>query len=105
VVGYLFYYAVPTPPTQPDWMIWAGGQGPGGIATKILWIAEKATAATLHLSGSRLDAAGSFRETFASIRGGTFPSIVVVPQAGCWRLTLRAGRTVVRFAVRATRPG
>ena len=105
IVGYLFYYADRSRPTGSRWTIWAGGESADSVATKILWAMRKGTATALSVVGTRLDAVGSFRDRFASIGGGMFPSIVVVPQAGCWRLTLRAGRSVVRFAVLAVPPG
>jgi hypothetical protein len=57
------------------------------------------------IRGTRLDAPGSFSQTFKEAGGprGYWPSIVVVPDPGCWLLTVRiagqegaAGILVVR---------
>jgi hypothetical protein len=62
---------------------------------KVLWIARRPTRVpTIAIAGRRLDAPGSFRTVEHSV-GGTppqFPSYVEIPAAGCWRVTVSAGR-------------
>jgi hypothetical protein len=45
------------------------------------------------VSGSRLDGAATFRQEFKGAGGptgaGYWPSTVVVPEPGCWLLTVR----------------
>jgi hypothetical protein len=67
---------------------------------KILWLLpQKARLGSdTRLVGRRLDATGAFVEHLGeagatSTPGRDFPSIVVVPKPGCWRLTLRSGPT------------
>jgi len=72
--------------------------GTGNPATKILWVMRRASA-RLILHGTRLDAPGAFTQRFAG--GREVPSIVKIPEAGCWRLALRAGETRAAFVVRA----
>jgi len=69
-------------------------------ATKILWVVRKRYSAKLTLHATRLDGAGSFTQSF-SHRGGQFPSIVDLPGAGCWRLSLRTGKVRATFVVQA----
>lgn len=106
IVGYLFYYSSsrddPRVSENPGLVIYAGGLLPGGnAATKILWVPRVAQRSWLTISGRRLDGPGAFshRERVAS--GAVFPSIPEIPEPGCWRLTLRNGRQVVRLAVLA----
>lgn len=105
ITGYLFYYASSGPwKTQPDRVLIATRGGiPGGYRTKVLWHV-RGGAGTVMLIGRRLDGPGEFRQRFLSISGGYFPSIVVVPSAGCWRITARSGRRVGRFAFLALSP-
>jgi hypothetical protein len=86
-------------PGQDEAVIPPGGHFPGGPNTKFLWWTPKPSGA-LQILGTRLDAAGAFRATFGPATGdvGTgggqtiYPSIIDVPTAGCWGLTLRMGR-------------
>jgi hypothetical protein len=105
VSGYLFYYGASGPwKTQPDRvLITPRGGIPGGYRTKILWHVRGGSG-TITLVGRRLDAAGRFRQRFPAIGGGYFPSIVVVPSAGCWRVTVSSGRRTGRFAFLALAP-
>jgi hypothetical protein len=58
---------------------------------------------SLELVGMRLDAVGSFRQTFTEALSpkGVYPSIVDIPAAGCWLLRLRTGRLAGVLVVRA----
>jgi hypothetical protein len=88
--------------------IYIGGQLPDGrTSTKILWIPRQAQTSLLTIIGDRLDGTGHFEQEQRVARAGArpvFPSIVDVPGTGCWRLTIRNGRQVVRFAVVAVAP-
>jgi hypothetical protein len=56
----------------------------------------------LTLVGRRLDGDGRFVQTFTGIGENYFPSIVVVPSTGCWRVTVTdGGRLRRRFAFRS----
>jgi hypothetical protein len=58
---------------------------------------------TLELVGTRLDAAGSFRQVFTEALSpkGVYPSIVDIPAAGCWALRLQTGSHAGVIVVRA----
>lgn len=106
LVGHLFYYdGFNTWKRRqlPRLHIYTGGQDPKGrITMKILWELRRGSAPGLSIRGKRLDGAGSFSQRQqGSVQ---FPSIVQVPQAGCWRLTLTAGKVVGRVTVIAV-PG
>jgi hypothetical protein len=61
----------------------------------------------LTIQGDQLDGKGRFEQDFLAAHSADrvlYPSIVDVPSAGCWRLTVRNGRQVVRFAVVAVAP-
>ncbi|HEY6926462.1 MAG TPA: hypothetical protein VI653_23460 [Steroidobacteraceae bacterium] len=95
-IGFLFYYGEP-----PFWSkhqlasylrhatIGTRGRLPYGN-TKILWWIRARGGARLAIIGRRLDHRGRFRQTVNG-DGTSFPSIVDVPAAGCWRLTLMSG--------------
>jgi hypothetical protein len=63
----------------------------------------------LVVEGQRLDAPGTFRETFAAIgyagAGGapSFASIIVMPKPGCWRLNLTTGQLRAHVDFRAVK--
>jgi hypothetical protein len=62
---------------------------------KVLWIARSnRVASTLSIRGRRLDAPGSFSSTFRRAFGSPpqFPSYVLVPAPGCWRVTVTSGK-------------
>jgi hypothetical protein len=71
-------------------LLYTAGTTPTGGNTKVLWRARP-RGGTLVVTGSRLDAQGAFRHEFKGAGGqpGYWPSIVVVPEAGCWLLTVR----------------
>ena len=72
-------------------LLYTGGKTPDGRNTKVLWRARP-LGGTLVVSGSRLDGQATFRQEFKGAGGpqsGYWPSIVVVPEAGCWLLTVR----------------
>ena len=103
VVGYLFYYT-PELRSGARLRIYAGGELPGGGSTKILWVVRRPLSSTLTIVGRRLDAGGSFRQDERSARGpsgAVFPSVVDVPEPGCWLVTVRNGPRSARFALEA----
>ena len=71
-------------------LLYAGGRSPDGTNAKVLWRARP-LGGTLVVTGSRLDGQATFRQEFRAAGGppGYWPSIVVVPEAGCWLLTVR----------------
>src|SRR5205807_2061736 len=75
---------------------------PGGV-TKILWRLPRA-GSMLTLTGKRLDGSGTFVEHWPTVGGGAFPSILDVPQEGCWSLSLRSGKARAVVIVRAIEP-
>jgi hypothetical protein len=70
---------------------------------KVLWRVSRKAGGWLTLTGTRLDAQGSFRQQFSVAGGmqGVFPSIVDIPAAGCWLLRLRTGDADGVLVVRA----
>jgi hypothetical protein len=67
------------------------------VNPKVLWIARTTrVGSTLSIRGRRLDAPGSFSSTVRRAFGAPpqFPSYVSVPAPGCWRVTVRSGKTV-----------
>lgn len=97
LVGHLFYYDrlnVWRQKQLPRVRMYSGGQSPDGrLSMKVLWELRHGSALVLRVQGRRLDGHGSFSEELPPA-GSTrfqFPSIITVPTAGCWRLTLAAG--------------
>jgi hypothetical protein len=105
VTGYLFYYGSDGPwKTQTDRaLITTGGGPPGGYATKILWHVRHGSG-RITVRGRRLDAPGQFAQKFRASGSRSYPSIVVVPSSGCWRLTVTSRRHVGRFVFEALSP-
>jgi hypothetical protein len=83
-------------------LIYTHGHG-AGLNMKVPWWVDGEWGQSLNLSGSRLDAEGSFAQEFpmASSPAGVFPSTVDVPAAGCWLFRLRTGRLAGVLVVRA----
>jgi hypothetical protein len=84
-------------------LITTGGGLAGRYATKILWHVRHGSP-SLTIVGQRLEGVGRFRQRLTSVGHGYFPSIVTVPNKGCWRLTVSSGRQVGRFAFVALTP-
>jgi hypothetical protein len=81
--------------------IYAGGSWPEGGSTKVLWLVDEPND-PLHVVGARLDGHATFQ---VSVRAATspayaYPSILVLPEPGCWLLILhtsgRGGVVVMR---------
>jgi hypothetical protein len=107
IVGYLFYYrealSDPRVKASAGIVIYTGGELPGKVSMKILWVPRR-IAPSMVILGRRLDGQGAFRQRLRRASGGVWPSIVRVPEAGCWRLTLSAGRVSARLGVLAINP-
>jgi len=69
----------------------------GEHTNKILWVARRgsAMASDLEISAQRMDGSGLIDDPVERrVQGGPGPSIIDLPDAGCWRMTLRwADRT------------
>jgi hypothetical protein len=62
------------------------------VSPKVLWTPDRPGAgATLLISGTRLDKPGQFSSRYPRASGDQFPSYVKVPEAGCWRVTVKTG--------------
>jgi hypothetical protein len=86
---------VSTVPGADSAVIYAGGRAPEGWNTKFLWWSPH-PGAGLTITGRRIDAVGRFQQRFGSAssdEGIVFPSIVEIPAAGCWAVTVQTGRT------------
>ena len=71
------------------------------VSPKVLWTPHSPGAGTtLLISGTRLDERGHFSDRYPRASGNQFPSYVKVPEAGCWRVTVKTGTLVgtVTFA-------
>jgi hypothetical protein len=66
--------------------IGTNGKMPDGRNTKILWLTKERQAGSVTLSGVLAD--GEARVTKVLEGGYDFPSIIDLPKAGCWRLSL-----------------
>jgi hypothetical protein len=90
IIGFLFF--MPPGATGKDALMHADGKGPQGRADKILWYVSRGkTSRTLTIAGKNLSGSETSRQSFPVTGGRSYPSIVDVPAAGCWRLTLRTG--------------
>ena len=85
-------------------VLYAGGRN-GALATKILWaFPTRRSGRVLRVTGRRVDGAGTYTARFPSAGGGEFPSILSLPSAGCWTLTLRTGGVRRSLVVQAVEP-
>jgi hypothetical protein len=92
VDGFLFYYGGSRFEKARDLRatIYTRGKSPGGGATKILWVLPNG-GRVLAIVGERVGDGRRFVEHIDAIGSGWFPSGIVVPASGCWRLTLTSG--------------
>jgi hypothetical protein len=77
----------------------------GMFGTKLGWFPDRHRGLTLTVGGRRLDAPGRMivRGVFwgrSSTGRGSWASPVAFPQAGCWRITGRAGATTLSYVVK-----
>jgi hypothetical protein len=86
------------------------GHGPGNSNAKVPWWVRRNPGRSLELQGTRLDAPGTFSQSFPAALGfsshppgylAVFPSTVKVPEAGCWLFRLRTGLLAGVLVVRA----
>lgn len=71
------------------------------VAPKVLWITRsRGYGLVLKMSGRRLDATGSFSDTYRGF--GDYPSYVNVPAPGCWRVTVTTGHATGSVVFSAT---
>lgn len=91
--GYLFYFGgTRWARTRPARVRIFTTRAHVKVNPKVLWVARHPSSATLKIVGTRLDGPGSFAATYpAAIGGRQFPSYVLIPAAGCWRVSLRSG--------------
>jgi len=101
VSGYLFYYGAAGPwrADRVPAIVATHGGGPG-FSTKILWHVKGGYGRVI-VSGSQLDGDGRFRQSYKGIPGSYFPSYLIVPSAGCWRVTVSSAGRRASFAFRA----
>jgi hypothetical protein len=78
------------------------GVSPRGSAEKVLWIVRNRNASgQIEIRGRELGGAGTFRQRFSEVhdasaqpaKGREYASIIDLPSAGCWRLTVDLGVT------------
>ena len=82
-------------------LLYTHGHG-AGWNMKVPWWVKAGWGSSLGLTGTRLDADGSFTQELPSVSPpGVFPSTVDVPAAGCWLLRLRTGRVAGAVVVQA----
>jgi len=108
VVGFLFYYGAGpfrSLHSARAYVTLDGGVGTNA-STKVLWWFKRTArvGASAQIVGTRLDAPGSFSGTTATqVAGAAFPSYLVVPAPGCWRVTVSSGRARATFEFGAFR--
>jgi hypothetical protein len=107
IAGFLFFAGNGT---GPDSLLHTHGQMPGGSATKILWyVRAPGGNRRLTLEGRRMGGADTMRQEFPEASPPkNYPSIVTIPVAGCWKLSLKSGQvrgTVVMQVVDAATIG
>lgn len=90
--GYLFYLgSTPWFRERPRGAHIFTSKAAVSVNPKVLWIARPGSGASVTITGTRLDAPGSFGARYPGVGGAQYPSFVRVPAAGCWRVTLRSG--------------
>lgn len=70
----------------------AGGKMAPGTNTKILWWVQGAGNESLVIRGKEATTGRTYTQRVEGIGGGQFPSVPVVPAAGCWTLTETVGQ-------------
>ncbi len=91
ILGHLFTAQGATTKSGTYRFLHTGGGYPDGSTTKILWMIDHPqTSDSLQINGNNLSSPG---KTFHQIIPGKdeIPSIVVVPNAGCWHLQVISG--------------
>jgi hypothetical protein len=85
--------------------IYAGGKWPNGANTKVLWLVDEPSGA-LQVIGTRLDRIGTYKLSVSAAASPSYayPSIPVLPEPGCWLLTLRTSGRGGVVVMRALAP-
>ena len=79
VVAILFGYPLTSPPRE-------------GFSNKILWVHRDGPTSPVEIVGQRMEGLATVGEPVVRrLDGGFGPSIVDLPEAGCWRLSLTYG--------------
>jgi hypothetical protein len=81
--------------SSPRFGLWANGASPSGGAMKVLWVVRK-TAVGRRLTVHGIELGGGMDAFFQSfqraggsdVAGANYPSIIDIPHAGCWQLTV-----------------
>jgi hypothetical protein len=99
ITGHLFF-------KHGDEPLHAGGKMPDGAAAKVLWImTQSSTTGKLVITGRNLvSPPGTYSATFPILGGGQAPSILDIPAAGCWLLTVQDGSVVGTVTFRVVAP-
>jgi hypothetical protein len=102
ILGHLFYTPFTLAEKSAYRFLHTGGVNPvDGANTKILWTIDHASISdTLQVDGTNLSNPGkTFHQTInpgsspaANLSQNQYPSIVVVPSAGCWKLQITSGQ-------------
>jgi hypothetical protein len=97
-------------PAAPRFGLWANGASPSGAAMKVLWIVRKAAVGRiLTVHGTELGGMDAFFQSVrraggSGVAGANYPSIVDIPHAGCWQLTVATGGFKGTLVVEAFEP-
>jgi hypothetical protein len=91
IAGFLFFTGNRT---GPDSLMHTHGRMPDGSATKILWYVRVPGGNTkLTIAARRLGGEDSVRRVVQEVSPPkNYPSIVDIPLAGCWKLSMTSGR-------------
>ncbi len=103
--AYLFFYRTELADgrvNRSSGVVMYTGGATASASIKVLWAPTHPKRVAL-LKGTQLDGDGEFTERL-SASGSTFPSIINVPIAGCWKLTLRTGTRRATMVVHAVDP-
>jgi hypothetical protein len=72
----------------------------GSVGSKVLWGSDtERRVLRLRLSGHRVDAPGERMRMRTAARSGIWPSGVIWPSLGCWKMNARLGDVRIAFVV------
>jgi hypothetical protein len=104
--AYLLYYDAALADSrvnQSDSAVIYTRGGTATLSTRILWVVQQ-SAAHASVTGTRLDAPGTFTQPLQRISTLRFQTAVRIPTAGCWQLTLRTPTARASAVVEAIDP-
>ena len=104
--GYLLYYGTALADSrvnQSDGAVIYTRGSTATVPTKILWAIRQSRPRAV-LTAKRLDAPGAFTQRLQRVATGRFQTIVRIPTAGCWQLTLRTATTRASAVFEAVDP-